>query len=141
MHDPNPVPQPGYTRFFSFAKSHCCNYVPVGPWQRRHHCLLEPARTAKTCVLPFGVRCSWFSRAVMPLDPALQAEWERLKAREADPQAAPAPKVRRCPECGQLFCFRSNRQLRCPACAQQVALARLRKRVKRQRHKNKTVTL
>lgn len=140
MPDLNLVPQPGYALFSTFAKSHCSNHVPVGPWQRKHYCLLEPAKTAKTCVLPFGVRCSWFSRAVVPLDPALEAEWERLQAREADPQAALGPKVRRCPECGRLFCFRSNRQLRCPACAQQVALARLRQRVKRHRQKNQTVT-
>lgn len=131
-----PEPKREYVVFFQFAKEHCCNYSASVPWGTKHYCWLEPQETKHACVLQFGKHCRWFLEAVLPLDPALQAEWQRLKKLEADPDAPPqARRERTCPSCGTQFLPRSNRQLYCPDCGKQRRLEQLKKRVRRHRAK------
>ena len=64
------------------------------------------------CVCPqsisYSVCCKWFRWAVLPGDPALEAEIFQGDA------------VKRCTECGQAFVSKSNRARYCPDCAEKV---------------------
>jgi len=129
------VLKPERQLFFGFAQENCCNYSLKGPLGKRHYCWLGPPKTNSLCVIPYGLTCRWFTEAVLPLDKALQAEWERLKRLEADPDAPPWTRRERTCLCGTKFVPRSNRHLYCEACARQRRLEQLRRAKRRQRSK------
>lgn len=64
------------------------------------------------CVCPqtisYSVCCKWFRWAVLPGDPALEAEIFQGEA------------VKHCAECGQAFASKSKRAKYCPVCAEKV---------------------
>lgn len=64
------------------------------------------------CVCPqsisYSVCCKWFRWAVLPGDPALEAEIFQGDA------------VKHCSECGQAFVSKSKRAKYCPDCAEKV---------------------
>ena len=74
------------------------------------NCLLLD--NGETCVCPqsisYSVCCKWFRWAVLPGDPALEAEIFQSDA------------VKHCAECGQAFVSKSNRAKYCPDCAERV---------------------
>jgi hypothetical protein len=126
---------------FSFAVKKCCNYTPVGPFEKRHYCYCEPRQTNQECLLFHGIPCKWFRDAVLPLKPELQPEWEAFVAEYRSEQALPAPEeqpagLKTCP-CGKPFKPRSNRQCHCSTCARNQRKKKVRENVRRWR-KSKT---
>lgn len=129
------APRPERQLFFRFAQENCCNYSPKGPWGKRHYCWLGPPKTDSLCVIPYGLTCRWFAEAVLPLDKALEAEWQRLRRLEADPDAPPQARRERICLCGAQFVPRSNRQLYCQECSKQRRLEQLRKNARKYRRR------
>jgi hypothetical protein len=129
------VLKPEFKIFFRFAKENCCNYSLKGPLGKKHYCWLGPPKTNSLCVIPFGHSCRWFAEAVLPLDKALQAEWQRLRQLKSDPNAAPWAKRERVCPCGTRFIPKSNRQLRCEDCGKVHRQELLRKAVRKHRAK------
>jgi hypothetical protein len=121
--------------FFKFAREHCCNYSERGPLEKKHYCWLGPPKTDSLCVIPFGHSCRWFVEAVLPLDKALQAEWQRLRQLAADPNPTPWTKLERTCACDKKFIPSSNRQLRCEECSKVHRQTLIRKAVRRHRAK------
>jgi hypothetical protein len=112
--------------FFKFAKPNCCNYSPAGPCKKADYCWLEPKETASVCLLASGNPRNWFREAVLPMDKALKAEWQRLHMLKSDPH--PMPGNYRICQCGVKFRFTSNRQLWCPTCTDRRRSESMRKR-------------
>lgn len=129
------TPAPEWLIFFRFAKKHCCNYSATGPMQKRHYCWLGPPKTDNICVLLSGGSCKWFREAVLPLDKALEQEWERLRQLASDSSPLPWTKRERVCLCGERFVPRSNRQLRCEQCSKAHRQEQLRKAKRKQRAK------
>ncbi|WNX83837.1 cysteine-rich VLP domain-containing protein [Agathobaculum sp. NTUH-O15-33] len=87
----------------ALIRNTCCNY-------ENGNCLLLDDGDTCTCpqTISYSVCCTWFRRAVLPLDKALEAEIFRSGS------------VKRCAECGTAFVPGSNRAKYCEACAARV---------------------
>ncbi len=69
---------------------------------------MTPAQRKRANALIRKVCCKWFRWAVLPGDPALEAEIFQSDT------------VKHCAECGQAFVSKSNRARYCPDCAEKV---------------------
>lgn len=87
----------------ALIRNTCCNY-------ESGHCLLLDDGDACTCpqTISYSVCCTWFRRAVLPQDKALEAE------------IFSSDSVKWCAECGAAFVPRSNRARYCSVCAVKV---------------------
>lgn len=87
----------------TLIRATCCNYD-------NGNCILLDDGKECVCVqsISYSVCCTWFRRAVLPQDKALEAEIFHDKG------------VKRCAVCGAEFVPRSNRAKYCEACARQV---------------------
>lgn len=87
----------------ALIRNTCCNYDG-------NNCLLLDDGDTHVCpqMISYSVCCTWFQRAVLPQDKALEAEIFRSAS------------VKRCAECGAAFVPRSNRAKYCEACAAKV---------------------
>jgi hypothetical protein len=90
-------------RAYALIRKTCCNYDGG-------NCLLLDDGEECVCpqIISYSVCCTWFRRAVLPQDKALEAEIFRSAS------------VKRCAECGAAFVPRSNRAKYCEACAAKV---------------------
>ncbi len=117
-------------QFFKLAKAECCNYVESGPHKIKGYCCMEPGCSHR-CLLTSGNPCKWFVEAVLPLDPDLELEWQKLFAADSARKSI----FRTC-ECGKHFKPSSNRQQCCPECAEKSRKKGCRDRVRRHRAKH-----
>lgn len=87
----------------ALIRNTCCNY-------ESGHCLLLDDGDDCTCpqTISYSVCCTWFRRAVLPQDKALEAE---IFKRD---------NVKRCAKCGAAFVPHSNRAKYCGLCAAKV---------------------
>lgn len=115
--------------FIRLAKEGCANYSETGPHKIKGYCCMEPGCSHR-CLLMSGNPCKWFVEAVLPLDPDLELEWQKLFAANSTPKSI----FRMC-ECGKHFKPKSNRQQYCPECAKEVHKKKNRDRVRRCRLK------
>lgn len=115
------------------AKAECANFSILGPFNTRFYCCQEPAETNHRCLLSESNPCVWFAERVLPLNSDLAAAWQRFGLESnAENQGAG---FRKCKSCRKFFKPRSNRQERCPECAEKNAKVMARIRKKRQRAK------
>ena len=106
--------------FLPYIKKECCNYVQNGPQGITNYCVLEPKRTGCVCVMFQNIGCTWFRDAVVPRDPALSAEFQKVLLQRAAPGAVAQKRLtgvgfRRC-KCGTSFKPTSPRQKLCSEC-------------------------
>lgn len=87
----------------ALIRNTCCNYDGG-------NCLLLDDEDTHVCpqTISYSVCCTWFRRAVLPQDKALETEIFH------------GDSVKRCTECGAAFVPRSNRAKYCEACAAKV---------------------
>ena len=90
-------------RVNALIRATCCNYD-------NGNCILLDDDEECVCTqsISYSVCCTWFRRAVLPQDKALEAESFHDGNRK------------RCAVCGAEFVPRSNRAKYCEACARQV---------------------
>lgn len=87
----------------ALIRNTCCNY-------EGGHCLLLDDGDACTCpqTISYSICCTWFRRAVLPQDKALETE---IFSRD---------NVKRCAKCDVAFVPHSNRAKYCSLCATKV---------------------
>jgi hypothetical protein len=130
---------PNLQRFFKFARAHCCNYSESGPGKAKHYCCLEPEQAFSECLLLYNKPCRWFIEAVLPMDAALQAQWQpTLDGKKVSGLRRAA--ARTC-SCGKTFRPKSNRQERCPECSERNRKACDRERARKYRRRGRCVTV
>ena len=104
----------------SLIRKECCNY---DSWY--DECLGPEGHGGSPCKQMGNdhLICRWMEHAILPLDPALQAEIIR------------DPSRKHCVRCGSWFLPGSNRALYCPTCASQVKKEHKRKSARKRRER------
>lgn len=110
-----------WVRVKRLVEKQCANYTCEG----KADTCLHPASDDYGCgqIPSMHLCCRYFMRAVLPLDPALEAE------------LTGTAETRKCAQCGKPFVPASNRAKYCPECAERAAKQKHAQRQRKYRDK------